>query len=93
MSNLALAAISTAVVAIGLSSTPVSAFTFMANPPPDYALPTPGYIGGESAHAPGNYGPAPRAQVPEGPAATPVPDGWDCQGRLAYPWSGARSCF
>jgi hypothetical protein len=93
MRNLALAAISTAVVAVGLSSIPASAFTSMANPPPDYALPDPGYMGDESAHAPGNYGPAPRAHVPEGGAATPVPDGSDCQGRLAYPWSGARSCF
>jgi hypothetical protein len=93
MRNLALAVISTGVVAVGLSSTPASAFTFMQNPPPDYALPDPRYMGGESAHAPDNYGPAPRAHLPEGGAGTPVPDGSDCRGRLDYPWSGARSCF
>ena len=43
MRNLALATISTAVVSIGLSSTPASAFTFMANPPPHYALSDQGY--------------------------------------------------
>jgi hypothetical protein len=56
MRNLAFTAISTAVVAVGLSSTPASAFTSMANPRPDYALPDGGYVGGESADASGNYG-------------------------------------
>jgi hypothetical protein len=51
MRNLALATISAAVVAVGLSSTPASASTSMANPPPDYALSNPGY----EAHASGNY--------------------------------------
>jgi hypothetical protein len=51
MWNLALATISTAEVVVGLSSTPASASTFMANPPPDYALHNPGY----EAHASGNY--------------------------------------
>ena len=56
MRNFAFTAISTAVVAVGLSSTPASAFTSMANPRPDYALPDGGYVGGESADASGNYG-------------------------------------
>jgi hypothetical protein len=59
MRNLALAAISTAVVAVGLSSIPASAFTFQASPPPDYALPDAGYTGGGSDFAPGGPGYAP----------------------------------
>ena len=43
--------------------------------------------------ASGNYGPALFAHVPEGRAADPVSNGSDCQGRLAYLWSAARSCF
>ena len=56
MRNLAFAAASAAVVAFGLSAVPASAFTFQANPPPDYALPDAGYQGGGSAFAPGGAG-------------------------------------
>ncbi len=83
MRNLALATISTAVVSIGLSSTPASAFTFMANPPPHYALSDQGY----EARASGNYG---RTWLqtrgrPDGPGS---PSGFVPE--RPHPWCG---CF